>query len=171
MDEENPSRKSGFDRRQWVKLSAVGGLGLSTTRSALSGISSRRTAPDLGPPPDKPFAAAPLNRVRIGFVGVGGQGSNHVKNLLQISGAELRAVCDLDREKVERIQAWTKKAGQPEPKGFWRGEIDFKRMCQQEDSGSGLHGDALEVARAGVPCRNGSRKTRSYRSSCRAHDR
>ena len=133
MDEGNPSRKSGFDRRQWVKLSAVGGLGLSTTRSALSGISSRRTAHDLGPPPDKPFAAAPLDRVRIGFVGVGGQGSNHVKNLLQISGAELRAVCDLDREKVERIQAWTKKAGQPEPKGFWRGEIDFKRMCQQED--------------------------------------
>ena len=133
MDERKSSQKSRFDRRQWMKLSAVGGLGLSTTTPSLSGISLQRTDHDLGPPPNKPFAASPLDRVRIGFVGVGGMGSNHVKNLLRIKGAELRAVCDLDRVKVERIQAWTREAGQPQPKGFWRGETDFKRMCQQED--------------------------------------
>ena len=130
MDERKSSQKSRFDRRQWMKLSAVGGLGLSTTTPSLSGISLQRTDHDLGPPPNKPFAASPLDRVRIGFVGVGGMGSNHVKNLLRIKGAELRAVCDLDRVKVERIQAWTREAGQPQPKGFWRGETDFKRMCQ-----------------------------------------
>ena len=133
MDEGNSSQKSAFDRRQWMKLSAVGGVGLSTITPSLSGITSHATAHHLGPSPKKPFAASPMDRVRIGFVGVGGMGSNHVKNLLRIKGAELRAVCDLDRVKVERIQAWTREASQPEPKGFWRGETDFKRMCQQED--------------------------------------
>ena len=32
MDERKSSQKSRFDRRQWMKLSAVGGLGLSPPR-------------------------------------------------------------------------------------------------------------------------------------------
>ncbi len=58
-------RRRGLDRRQWVKLSAIGGLGLSSTRATSSAIGSHRSARDLGPPPSKPFAAAPLDRVHI----------------------------------------------------------------------------------------------------------
>ena len=74
-----------------------------------------------------------MDRVRIGFVGVGGMGSAHVRNFLKIEGVEVRAVCDIVPEKVERIQKWTTEAGQPKPTGYSRGDHDFERMCETED--------------------------------------
>ncbi len=79
------------------------------------------------------FRTPPMKQVRIGFVGVGGQGSNHVRNLLKIPGAQLKAVCDIVPSKVARIQKWTQQAGQPKPKGYTRGPRDFERMCREED--------------------------------------
>ena len=79
-----------------------------------------------------PFQAKPLDTVRVGFVGVGGQGSSHVGNLLRIEGVQLVAVCDIVPEKVQRIQQATVDAGQPKPTGYDRGDFDFIRMCQKE---------------------------------------
>lgn len=45
--------------------------------------------------------------VRVGIVGVGGIGSEHVKNLHADEQAELAAVCDLVRENAERVSAAT----------------------------------------------------------------
>lgn len=77
------------------------------------------------------FAAPPMNRVRIGFVGVGGMGMVHVENLLRIAGAELHAICDIVPEKVAKTQALVAAAGQPEPKGYANGPRDFERMCAE----------------------------------------
>ncbi|MFO7865662.1 MAG: Gfo/Idh/MocA family oxidoreductase, partial [Candidatus Aminicenantes bacterium] len=77
--------------------------------------------------------AEPLETVRIGFVGVGLQGSSHIRNLLRIEGAEIRAVCDIVEDKVRRIQDWVEKAGRPRPEGYSRGETDFKRLCDRDD--------------------------------------
>ena len=60
-------------------------------------------------------------------------GAAHCQNLLRIEGVEIRAVCDIVESKVERIQGWVVEAGFKKPKGYSRGELDFKRMCQQED--------------------------------------
>jgi predicted dehydrogenase len=78
-------------------------------------------------------AAKPLDTVRIGFVGAGGMGSNHVKNLLAIEGTELKAICDINPETVERIQQLVVKSGQRKPTGYSRSERDFERMCNEED--------------------------------------
>ena len=83
--------------------------------------------------PDMPFAAPPLDVVRIGFVGVGLQGSAHCRNLLDIDGARITAVCDIVPDRVERIQEWVTAKGQPRPTSYVRGERDFERMCQEED--------------------------------------
>jgi len=79
------------------------------------------------------FAAPPMERVRIGYVGVGERGSFHVDSLLRIEGAEIRAVCDIVPEKVAAAQAKVKAAGQPLPAGYSRGERDFERMCAEQD--------------------------------------
>jgi hypothetical protein len=79
------------------------------------------------------FAAPPMDRVRIGYVGVGERGSFHVDSLLRIEGAEIRAVCDIVPEKVAAAQAKVKAAGQPLPAGYSRGERDFERMCDEQD--------------------------------------
>ena len=54
---------------------------------------------------------APMDVVRIGFVGCGLQGTEHIKNLLAIEGVELRAVCDIAPEKVANAQQLAKAAG------------------------------------------------------------
>jgi hypothetical protein len=118
-------------RRDFVKLGALTGLTAALGATSLSGCAAagRRTAPA----PLAPFAAPPLDRVRIGFVGVGGQGSNHVNQLLKVPGAEIRAVCDIVPERVARIQGLVEGAGQPRPTGYDRGPRDFERLCQQAD--------------------------------------
>jgi hypothetical protein len=80
-----------------------------------------------------PFSAPPLSEVRIGYVGVGGMGSAHVRNLLRIPGARVTAICDIVPERVALMQKWVVEAGQPEPRGYSRGPRDFERLCETED--------------------------------------
>lgn len=79
------------------------------------------------------FHTAPMDVVRLGFVGCGLQGTEHIKNLLAIEGVELRAVCDIAPEKVANAQQLARAAGKPEPRGFTNGPRDFERLCAEED--------------------------------------
>src|SRR5437870_3870335 len=111
-------------RRDFLKLSVATGLGAAMPGAVLSADSDQ---------PSTRFAAPPMERVRIGFVGVGGMGTVHVRNLLQIEGAQIRAVCDIVEDKVTRAQELVQKAGQPRPTGYSRGPHDFERMCGEEE--------------------------------------
>jgi len=66
-------------------------------------------------------------------VGIGLQGSGHVKNFLRIPGVEVRALCDIVPAKVVRAQKWAEKAGQPTPRAYDKGPTDFERLCAEED--------------------------------------
>lgn len=79
------------------------------------------------------FASPPMDRVRVGFVGVGGQGSVHVDNLLKIAGVEVKAICDIVDWKVGRAQDAVVAADQPRPAGYSRGARDFERMCAEQE--------------------------------------
>src|SRR5947207_2722205 len=103
------TRKSDdLDRRDALKLIA-GGLGLAALGGTAACASSVRAAsagprPKPGPAPEGFFAAPPMDTVRIGFVGVGGMGSAHVRNLIRVEGCVLKAVGDIVPEKVTRMQ-------------------------------------------------------------------
>ncbi|MBI3194046.1 MAG: Gfo/Idh/MocA family oxidoreductase [Ignavibacteriae bacterium] len=79
------------------------------------------------------YNAPPLEVVRIGFVGVGLQGTSHVENLLKIKGTEVRAVCDIVESKVQRAQEMCVRAGFKQPDGYSRSDTDYKRMCERDD--------------------------------------
>ncbi|MBN2447478.1 MAG: Gfo/Idh/MocA family oxidoreductase, partial [Phycisphaerae bacterium] len=121
------------DRRQFVKLGAVAGLGAALGMSALSGCAAGRRRLKLGPTPAEPFAAPPMDRVRIGFVGVGGMGTHHVGTLVRIEGVEVLAICDIREEHATRAQDIVERAGQPRPTAYTRGERDFERLCAEEE--------------------------------------
>ncbi len=116
---------SDTSRREFLQAATALGLGATLARD-LSGQQPATQSPAL-------FAAPPMERVRIGFVGVGGQGSVHVDNLLQIEGVELRAICDIVEWKVARAQDAVVAADQPRPAGYARGPRDFERMCAEQD--------------------------------------
>ncbi len=118
---------SEFDRRDFFKAGALAGAGLVLRASTLSAIVTR---PGTTPPP---IQAKSLPVVRMGFVGVGGQGTGHLRNFLGIDGVEVKAVCDTNPENLERAQKLVVEAGQPKPEGYSKSPTDWKRLCARKD--------------------------------------
>jgi hypothetical protein len=75
----------------------------------------------------------PMQRIRVGFVGVGGRGVDHVRDLLGMKGVEVKAICDIVPSQVENVQKMIEKAGQARPAGYSRGDQDYKRMCAEAE--------------------------------------
>ena len=135
--ENKLERSDGIDRRELLKLGAAG-LGLAALGACTPGTGEGTAKPrlqrtDLGPAPDHPFAAPPMDLVRIGFVGVGGMGTAHVRNLLRIAGCQIMAVCDVVPDHAERSSSLIQEAGFPAPTLYTNGERDFERLCAEED--------------------------------------
>ena len=117
-----------LDRRDFLKLGTAGvgtilaGRLMSSPEQA---IAANKTM--IG------YKAPPMDVVRIGFVGVGGQGTSHVENFLKIPGVEVKAVCDIIEERVARAQKMVEDAGRKKPEGYSRGPRDFERLCDRDD--------------------------------------
>jgi len=84
-------------------------------------------------PGPAPFAAPPIQTVRIAYVGIGGQGGGHVNNLLKIPGCRITAVCDIRPERTDWATKKITEAGQPAPAVYNKGPHDFERLCETED--------------------------------------
>lgn len=129
MNHTDNHQSKGTSRRDFLKAGSAAGLGAALAHLSLYGCASspqqRGALPiTVGIPAGQP--------VRVGFVGVGNMGSAHVRNLLNIEGVQLTAICDIVEEKVSRIQKRVEDAGHPRPQGYSRGPWDFERMCEQE---------------------------------------
>jgi predicted dehydrogenase len=74
-----------------------------------------------------------MDRVRVGFVGVGGQGTTHVENLLDLEGVEIRAICDVVEAHAQNSADKVTKAGHSSPTLYTRGPRDYERMCSEEE--------------------------------------
>lgn len=133
----DPHNSDFFGRRELLKLGAAGlGLGAASGLSptpAAADLDHQQQRPDLGPAPVKPFAADPIDIVRVGFVGVGGMGGAHVRNFLGLEGIEIVALCDIDSARNEEVSSWVTDDGRAPPVMYGRHETDFVRMCETED--------------------------------------
>jgi predicted dehydrogenase len=116
-------------RRDFLKIGAAAGLGAAV---AGLGLEAKDAAAAPGEARSQ-FRAPAIPTVKVGFVGVGGMGSAHVQNYLNIEGVAIKAICDIRPAHVERAQKWVVEAGQPKPTGYSKGERDFERMCETED--------------------------------------
>jgi predicted dehydrogenase len=125
-EHRSPAEAGDLSRRDFVRAGATAGLGAAAVAPAFGRIPAPQQATPL-------FAAPPLERVRMGFVGIGGMGSVHLDNYLQLEGVEVKAVCDIVPEKVARAKRKVVEKGQPEPAGYDRGPRDFERMCAEQD--------------------------------------
>lgn len=124
-----PIRRHDLERRDFIKLGTAGlGVALTGIRSA---VAADLAQPGTGDVFD--LRVPPIDPVRIGYVGVGGMGSAHVRNLLRIPGVEIRALCDIVPEKVERVSQWVVEAGQPRPDAYTKGPTEFRRLCERDD--------------------------------------
>jgi len=113
-------------RRDFLKLGA--GLGAAVTLGGARLLAQEAVKSDIAAANSKPN-----HLVRVGFVGVGVKGSQHVSNLLSMDGVEVRAVCDIREVQCAETQRQAEKLGKPQPTAYSRGERDFVRMCETEE--------------------------------------
>ena len=93
------------------------------------------------------------DRVRVGIIGLGAKGMNHLDHFTQIPNVEVCAICDLDEANLQRATAMLERAGLPVP-------LTTKEYRQLADLGNL---DAVSIAvpkpkRVGVAmdlCRSG----------------
>ena len=78
------------------------------------------------------YAAPKIDKVRIGFIGLGQRGPGAVQRMSFIEGVEIKALCDKDPKRVTKAQAILKKNGLPEAKEY-SGDEGWKAMINNEE--------------------------------------
>ena len=78
------------------------------------------------------LAVAPIETVRVGFVGLGMRGPGAVERFTHIDGVEIKALCDLMPERVEASQKILARRNFPEAASY-SGEEGWKELCERDD--------------------------------------
>jgi hypothetical protein len=72
-------------------------------------------------------------KVRIGFIGVGLRGRNHVNNTLLFPEVAITAICDIDPAAIAATQKMLRDAGRKEAAVYGKTDRDFENMVKRED--------------------------------------
>ena len=133
------------DRRSFLKLSGLAGLGLFVKESAVASTSladqqqgelshilkqaEKKYTPIFNM---SGYAAPAIPVVRTGFIGVGNRGAAAVYRLSLIDGVSIKGICDIRQEKAEQAKARIA-AGEHEAKIYAGDANIWKEMCQRKD--------------------------------------
>ncbi len=79
------------------------------------------------------YAAPKLDKVRIGFVGLGQRGPGAVERMSYIEGVEIVALCDQYADRVEKVQQILEKQKLPRAKTYAGSKEIWKEMFQNPD--------------------------------------
>lgn len=78
------------------------------------------------------YAAPKIDKVRIGYIGLGNRGSDAVPRILNIEGVEVRALCDIKPKQVELAKERLK--GTPNNPALYSGnDQEWKKLCERSD--------------------------------------
>ena len=78
------------------------------------------------------FAAPKMDKVRIGFIGLGMRGPGAVERMSFIEGVEIKALCDKLPQRAEKANDILVKAGLPKAV-VYSGEEGWKALCERND--------------------------------------
>ena len=78
------------------------------------------------------YAAPKLERVRIGFIGLGNRGPGAVERMRHIDGVDIKALCDIRPEKVNAVKK-SLEGSIHNPEVYTGKEDAWKKMCERPD--------------------------------------
>ncbi len=104
-----------FSRRSFIKNAAIAATGFSILPST-SVFSQDRSA-----------------KVRLGFIGVGLRGQNHLDLALRRNDVDVVAICDVDQRMIDRSKDLIKKARKPMPAVIMDGPYGYRKMLENKD--------------------------------------
>jgi predicted dehydrogenase len=102
-----------FNRRAFIKSSAVAGMGLALKPSSLL-VSDEAT-------------------IKVGVIGVGLRGQSHLELLLKRSDVEVVAICDIQQRMIDDSKKMIEAAGKKLPKVYDKGPQDYKNLLNQKN--------------------------------------
>ena len=114
-----------MDRREFLKGAALAGAAAAAGgcanmfRRSPGGVASG-------------LRLKPMERIRVGMLGVGSRGTAAVRRLMKVGGMEITAVCDLVQERVDRSRQIVRDAGGADPAGYV-GPEGWKAICDSAD--------------------------------------
>ena len=76
---------------------------------------------------------APLQTVRVGFVGLGMRGPDAVSRWCHIEGTDIKALCDVEADRVEACQKLLRQNGRPEAAAYSGSMEAYKALCERDD--------------------------------------
>lgn len=126
-------------RRDFIKIAATGlaTVGLSQFKGFGNAIEQLPASPSSpAKRHDKTvmgLACEPLDKVRIGLIGLGMRGLDGCERLLKVDGIQITAICDLFPDRVAAAKKLVLEAGQPEPACYSSGENAWMELCMRDD--------------------------------------
>ena len=83
--------------------------------------------------PSRLFAQQAATKVRLGIIGVGLRGQNHLQNALLRSDVDIVAICDIDDRMLQSAKEIFAKSGKPMPKIFTGDPHAYRKMLEEKD--------------------------------------
>jgi len=103
------------NRRNFIKTSATAGIGISILPSGIV------------------FSKEKDTKVRLGFIGVGLRGQNHLELALRRSDTEVIAICDIQQRMIDMSLKLIAEAGKPKPQVIMDGPYGYKKLLENKD--------------------------------------
>ncbi|MCU0420203.1 MAG: Gfo/Idh/MocA family oxidoreductase [Cyclobacteriaceae bacterium] len=103
------------NRRDFLKTTATAGVGLSILPAAAI------------------FGKDKEPRVRLGFIGVGLRGQNHLELALKRSDVEVVALCDVQPRMMDMSLKLVSEAGKPKPSVILEGPYGYRKLLDNKD--------------------------------------
>jgi len=107
-------------RRAFIRTAALTGTAASVLPTALTFAGQQTTRPT-------------ADKVRLGFIGVGLRGRNHVQQALLRDDVVIPAICDVDPDSIRLANGLIEKAGRPKAEAYSNGPEAFLQMLKRND--------------------------------------
>lgn len=117
-------------RRDFIRLAGAAGATLATgglSTLADAEMAQRSTGSVAG------LRTPKLDRVRVGFMGVGARGSGHVSHMLNLEGVEVKAIADPHLPSANAAVKQCVDKGRPVPTLYTGGDRDYRKMLDRDD--------------------------------------
>lgn len=122
-----------LNRKNFLKLSGLATAGLMIKSSTSAGADTF-SSPQVQQFNMHGYAAPRLDKVRVGFIGIGSRGSGTVVRLASIEGVDIVALCDLVPVRIGKMMDLLKKEfPSHKPEAYTGSQDAWKRVCERKD--------------------------------------
>ena len=106
---------SDTTRRDFIKNAAIASAGITVSPTLAYGFNKK------------------ADKLKMGIIGVGLRGTNHLNNLLLRDDVAITAICDIDPDRTSLALKKITGTGHKKPKVFGKGEYDYRNLLELPD--------------------------------------